>query len=93
MKYYLKDAVSEGSCGVFYPADRVRITYAYDKMTLPWLGVWINGGGFEGDCNVALEMTNGYYDSVGRALENKRIYFLKPGEKMSFDISMRIEQI
>ena len=93
MKYYLTDTVSEGTCGVLYPADRVRITYTYDKMMLPWLGVWINGGGFEGDYNVALEMTNGYYDSVGRALENKRICFLKPGEEMSFDINIRIEQI
>ncbi|MCR5024173.1 MAG: hypothetical protein K6A90_07570 [Lachnospiraceae bacterium] len=93
MKYYLADSVSEGSCGVYYPSEKVRVTYTYDKMTLPWLGVWINGGGFEGDYNVALEMTNGYYDSVGRALENKRIIFLKPGEKISFDICIRIEQI
>ncbi len=90
MKYYLQDRVKEGKCSVYYPDEDVRVDFNYPEDKLPWLGVWINGGGFMDGHNVAMEMTNGYYDSVGRALENDRICILKPDDVLSFYVELMI---
>ncbi len=91
MKYYGVEKVREGSCGVFYPSFGVRVSFSYDGEALPWLGVWINGGGFSGDYNLALEMTNGFYDKVSTALENHKLRLLKPGERLAFAVALSAE--
>lgn len=90
MKYYLPDRVKEGKCSVYYPDEDVKVEFSYPEDKLPWLGVWINGGGFMGDRNVAMEMTNGYYDSVGRALENNSLCILRPDDTLSFYVDLAI---
>ena len=92
-KYYCPDRISDGKCSVFYPDHNLRIRIEYDPAILSWLGVWINAGGFCNDHNVAMEMSNGYYDSVGRALENNRICLLKPDEALRFSILMEAETL
>ena len=88
MKYYATNRIEEGTCGIIYPSDRAGIDITYDAMKLPWLGVWITAGGLAGDYNMALEMTNGYYDSISNAMKNKRILMMKPGEDIQFTISL-----
>ena len=58
----------------------------YDVKKLPYLGVWITAGGFEGDYNCALEPSNGFYDGIGRAEKNCRLPVLKAGEAMDFEL-------
>jgi len=91
VKYYSTDRAMEGSCSIYYPSEDVRVGFRYDAEILPWLGVWINGGGFKGDKNTAMEMTNGYYDSVSRGLENNRICILNPGERVCFNIEISLD--
>ncbi|MCR4908124.1 MAG: aldose 1-epimerase family protein [Lachnospiraceae bacterium] len=90
MKYYGAGPVGEGSCQVIYPSDGIKAVFSYDAEKLPWLGVWINAGGFSGDYNLAMEMTNGFYDQVSKALDNNRCCVLKPGEKLSFEVSLSV---
>ncbi|HAV01061.1 MAG TPA: hypothetical protein DCW47_07750 [Lachnospiraceae bacterium] len=90
MKYYAPQSVTEGRLAISYPSQSVRVEFSYDPLKLPWFGVWINHGGFGGDYNVAMEMTNGYYDLVSRAIENQRIRVLRPGERISFEVVISI---
>ena len=93
MKYYAVQSVRTGCPAIYYPSQGVRVEFSYDPIKLPWLGVWINNGGFCGDYNIAMEMTNGYYDLVSRALENQRICVLKPKERTGFDVTVRLTEL
>ncbi|MBQ9549728.1 MAG: hypothetical protein IJU87_02845 [Lachnospiraceae bacterium] len=90
MKYYSVQSVMSGRAFVFYPSQKVKAEFSYDPVKLPWFGVWINNGGLGGDYNVAMEMSNGYYDLVSRALENRKICVLRPKERISFGVGIRL---
>ncbi len=85
-KYYVNGEVEEGLCGAYYPKDGVRFGISYDRRKLPYLGFWVTEGGFRGDYNCALEPASGFYDSIETAQRNKRIYILKKGCTLDFDI-------
>jgi galactose mutarotase-like enzyme len=90
MKYYCPDPVKKGYCALQYPGQGVQCEIRYDAEALPWIGVWITAGGFAGDYNLAMEMTGGYYDGIGRALENNKLWILNPGEKKSFHLELEL---
>ena len=73
-------------CGFYYPSKEICCMLHYDVKKLPYLGVWITAGGFEGDYNCALEPSNGFYDGIGRAEKNCRLPVLKAGEAMDFEL-------
>lgn len=85
-KYYGETATKIGHCGVQYPSEKVVYSLDYDAGLLPYLGVWVTAGGFQGDYNCALEPTNGYYDSIGRAARNRKLPVLEQGEALDFTI-------
>ncbi|MDD3278700.1 MAG: DUF4432 family protein [Lachnospiraceae bacterium] len=90
-KYYADGPLQVGHCGVYYPSAGVRATLSYDAKTLPYLGVWITAGGFQGDYNCALEPSNGYYDSISCAKKHNSLYELPPGESLTFTIRLRLD--
>lgn len=91
-KYYGEESVQTGHCGVYYPSRDVVYYLDYDARKLPYLGVWITLGGFQGDYNCALEPTNGYYDSIGRAGKNQKLPVLKRGESLDFTIRLTLKE-
>ena len=90
-KYYVKDSVSEGYCGAYYPSRDVKYSVYFDKEKLPYLGFWVTEGGFRGDYNCALEPTNGYYDSIDIAKKEERVCILKSGENLKFNICIELK--
>jgi galactose mutarotase-like enzyme len=90
-KFYVMDPVSEGFTGYQFPNEKMNVLITYKKEELPYLGFWNTQGHFRGDYNVALEMCNGYYDSISTAMNNKRCPILKPGEVMKFGFNISIE--
>ena len=65
---------------------------SYDAGVLPYLGVWITAGGFQGDYNWAIEPTSGFYDSVSTAEKNKKLKVLGPGEVMEFELTLSLSK-
>jgi galactose mutarotase-like enzyme len=92
VKYYAAQPLCEGRMGVLYPDQGVEVTLEYDAKALPYLGVWITAGGFQGDYNLALEPTNGFYDSVSRAAKNGKLPVLAQGEQMIFSLEILLEE-
>ena len=92
VKYYGDTSTSIGHCGVYYPSSDVAYYLDYDARKLPYLGVWITAGGFQGDYNCALEPTNGYYDSIDRASKNQKLLVLKQGEALDFTIRLTLQE-
>ena len=92
VKYYGEEPVREGICEAFYPAQGMLLRLSYDAGVLPYLGVWITAGGFQGDYNWAIEPTSGFYDSVSTAEKNKKLKVLGPGEVMEFELTLSLSK-
>ena len=90
LKYYVKSDIMEGFCGYEYPSQGVRCSINYEADQLPYLGVWVNAGGYRGEYNCALEPTNGYYDSISKALELGKCKILSVGESICFSLHLSL---
>jgi galactose mutarotase-like enzyme len=90
-KFYIKRDVTQGYCGAYYPSKDVKYEVHYKKEILPYLGVWINEGGYKSGYNCALEPTNGYYDSIDIAKKEKGLYVLKPKECLKFKLLIHLK--
>ena len=86
------DAVGEDWCGL---EDRERgraIALTFDRGRLPYVGVWINQGGWPvngpGAFNVALEPTCGFPDLLDVAVERGHAATVGPGEAREWDVEL-----
>lgn len=86
-------ATREGWCGLHDPESGKSIVLGFDPHRLPYIGVWINQGGWplEGAAcyNVALEPTCGYPDLLDVAYERGVVATVGPGEKQEWDVELR----
>lgn len=92
-KFYVINEIDEGLCGYMFPKKKLKALINYNQKELPYLGFWNTQGGFRGDYNVALEMSNGFYDSISIALNNNRCPILKPKQIMTFSFNIDFEDI
>lgn len=88
-KFYINHKFNDGSCGIYYPNHDINFKIEFDAEKLPYLGVWIDEGGYKGDYNCAFEPSNGYYDKISTAMNNDKIYYLN--DKLEFDIKLTIK--
>jgi hypothetical protein len=70
----------------------MNFLFTYDANKLPYLGFWRTLGGFRGDCNCALEPSNGFYDSIAKAQKNKACPILESGKAFSFQLHMQLKK-
>lgn len=63
---------------------------AWDPGQLPYLGIWVDEGQYNPALTIALEPSNGYYDSLEWAHENARIPVIKPGEHLTWSVTITL---
>ena len=63
-KYWFLEKSSEGWCILHDPERRLNIGLAWPTGTVPYLGVWVNEGGWSGQYNVAPEPATAAMDRV-----------------------------
>lgn len=90
VKYYGEEKVIKGCCGFRYPSHGTKCLMSYDAGILPYFGVWITAGGFQGDYNCALEPSSGFYDGIGTARSLGKLPVLGAGERMEFGICVML---
>lgn len=90
-KFYVEHPVRDGRCGIYYPSSNIACILEYDAKILPYLGVWVTAGGFQGDYNCAMEPTNGFYDSISNAWGNGKLPILHPGESLHFKMTIKLQ--
>ena len=54
-KYYFAGPVTAGWCLLYDPDRRLAVGLSYPRETVPYLGIWLNEGGFAGQYNIAPE--------------------------------------
>ena len=87
-KFYITEPLKEGICGYYRDAAHGGIRIRYDAKKLPYLGVWINDGGFKNMYSAAVEPCNIPFDSVIEAEKRGFKFSLAPGEDLTFEIIM-----
>lgn len=88
-KFYVSNPLKAGCAGLYYPQDKLALLYRFGSDKLPYLGVWINTGGYKNEVNIAIEPTNGFFDSLERAVSNSAAAAILPEEDVRW--SVRIE--
>ena len=77
--------------GLWRPAVQCGLHMAWRAEDAPYLGLWVDEGAFyPGSSVVALEPTNGYYDSLALAAANDRVGKLAPHTMASWRLTVRV---
>jgi len=63
-KYYFAGKVPEGWCSLVNPENSLKITLQYPREEIPYLGVWLNEGGWADQYNIALEPASAAMDRI-----------------------------
>jgi hypothetical protein len=80
-----------GWAGLWRPAVQSGLQVAWDTGALPYLGVWIDEGAlYPRSSVVAIEPTNGYYDSLALAAANNRVATVAPGSSQQWHLTVRV---
>lgn len=84
-----------GLVSVSVADSKQRLALHYDPQELPWLGLWINNGGWSG-CdsepylNLGLEPTTAAFDCVAQAMDDGAISWLQPGETRGWALAVEM---
>ncbi len=85
----------EGSGAVYYPKTDESISYHFDPMLIPYLGIWICQGGWPtvggGHFTAALEPCTGSSDSLTQAIANGGCATLRPHEKKKWALRIKVQ--
>lgn len=92
-KYYFTDEIKEGWTSLIYPNQKLKYTIKFDPKENPYLGVWVTTGGYMNEINIGVEPSNGYYDSLQKAIDNKKVKNIGPREIDKWTIELVIDEI
>ena len=72
-----------------------RLSLFFDKTQLPWLGLWINNGGWSGSAsdpyhNLGIEPATTAYDDAAEAINNGALSWIAPGETRRWSLAVEL---
>lgn len=92
-KFYVKGPLNKGIASLTLNRGRILYTLVFPEQKVPYLGVWINEGGFKGEYNCALEPSTGLYDSLEITKEFNSIQPIQPGQTMEWYLDIIVETV
>ena len=90
-KFYYLDRMKKGFFGARYP-DGKELLFRFDETILPYLGVWINNGEFQGIYNLAPEPCTAPFDSPERAAQKGYGSKIPAKSVFEFEIDISVEK-
>ena len=63
-KYWFAHKVTEGWCVIHDPKSTLSIGLSFPSEKVPWLGMWLNEGGYAGQYNIAPEPATAAMDRI-----------------------------
>ena len=91
-KYWFLGKVKEGWCSLHNPHKRLNIDMGWPREELPYLGVWVNEGGWEGQYNIAPEPATGAMDRVDLSKMWGMGSLLRSGEVKQWRLSISVRE-
>lgn len=92
-KFYVNGELKKGEAGITLNKGKLLLTLNFPEEKIPYLGVWIDEGGFKGEYNCALEPTNGFYDSVELAKKYNKLEGIMPNENKVWFLDITLKEI
>lgn len=92
-KYYAVGKVLDGWCGFHdeMTGEFIGLSYPADKV--PYLGVWVNQGGYANQYNAALEPCTGALDCIDTAIQWNQSSVLKARETSEWFLNLTFENV
>jgi len=91
-KFYYLERMPEGRFGASY-GDGSSLIFEVDPEKLPYLGIWLNNGEFQGEYTVTPEPCTVPFDSPERASGRGLVSYIPAGGSFGFDIRMALKWI
>ncbi len=91
-KYWFAARVTEGWCILHDPGSTLSIGLTYPPEKVPWLGMWLNEGGYAGQYNIAPEPATGAMDRIDFARMWGMGSVLAPGSSYEWDLVISLGQ-
>jgi len=63
---------------------------AWDRSFAPYLGIWADHGRYTSGPVMAIEPTNGFFDELARASDNKMVTLFRPGEATTWWVEVTL---
>ncbi len=63
----------------------------FSSPELDWLGHWQTEGGWNGEYNIGIELTNANDDALSQAVKNKTGWQINPGETKAWTITLTVQ--
>jgi galactose mutarotase-like enzyme len=92
---YFTPRLSQGWCALYSPSSNHSITFRFDPKIIPFVGMWINQGGWPTDSafkhyTVALEPCSGAPDSLEKAAQFRQTSALAGKESRSWGLEIQL---
>jgi len=89
-KYWFAQKVTEGWCILHHPGKNLSIGLSFPADRVPYLGVWLNEGGYAGQYNIAPEPATGAMDRIDFAKMWGMNSVLNPAETRQWHLAISI---
>lgn len=89
-KFYVEGKMEQGQAALTLNKGQLLYKLLFPVQHVPYLGIWINEGGYKGEYNCALEPSTGYYDSLETAKEQKSLQPVQPGETIKWNLNIEL---
>ncbi|MBI9101583.1 MAG: DUF4432 family protein [Spirochaetales bacterium] len=89
-KYYFKDRVKEGICSLHNPQDGMSINLEWNPEKLPYLGIWVNEGGWANQFNIGIEPATAGMDSPTAGRKYGMESILKPYSSFEWSLDISV---
>ena len=87
-KYYFLGKVTQGWCILYEPARKLNIGMSFPKEKVPYLGMWLNEGGWDGQYNIAPEPATAAMDSINATKLWQMNSVLKANQKLDWFLNI-----
>jgi galactose mutarotase-like enzyme len=91
-KYWFAAPVSEGVCSLSNPVTGLTTTIRFTREALPYLGIWVNEGGWNGYYNVGIEPSTCILDDPVASSARGVAAMLPPRAAVEWQISIELER-
>lgn len=92
-KFYIDGKNRRGKAALTLNHNRLLYQLLFPADCIPYLGVWVNQGGFKGEYNCALEPTNGFYDSLVTTQQLGSLAPVAPGNVLAWYLIINLEAV
>lgn len=89
-KFYVDGPVDRGWVGLYEENSGEYLTLEWSPEQVPYLGIWINEGQYNGQTACALEPCNGYYDSLTEAARQDKLLRITPQASAQWHLDVKL---